>query len=789
MTGDVPLQQAMEEDGGQEAPVYDPFSGPDKRYEVKAADLVRQLVEPDSGGRWRRRSHATNSPTFNVTGCYITGILNLRGADLDFLLRFENCRFEHRPDVRESKLLGLAFLSCWLPGLKARNLRCVNDLRLNRSQVNLEPEQTGEPQTSMALSTQKEPGIPDAAIILTDAVVNGSVVLSRSEINYPERKAIQADRMSVSGALLAYRLSTRGEVSLPGLSTGGSVALSGARLVNPSGFALNGEGMRVGGSLLAEVDTHGSSRRYFTAKGVVYLPSARIDRDVVFRGARLNVDHSIEPAVDSWVSSDPYVDPKPALVADRIKVEGNLEFSDGLYANGTLRVLNAQVGGSLRLAGARIDVPRGEKEPFHDRALHLDGSEISSDVDATQLKVTGQCRLVDLHVGGNLLAPGAWLNHEGRDVVSARRTKVAGNLELDGCDVFGTLRLQGIEVGGNVDLQDTALTKPTQRTRTGFSLDLRTARLGRDLVLSQRMSGHERKSERTFSADGGVTLDGAKIARRLIIREANLAAADPGGESEYNVALDASDVVADEFVLTPGAPPRGRVNLRRAHCGTLDDSDELWGSTRGLELEDFRYDALRTPIALQDDGAVEKRIQRLHAAMRGYRPGPYDQLAAMLRASGNEEHASTVLLRKHKYRYDALRQGAGVLGPGVWLWSAMQRAVVGYGYRPIRAAAWLIVLLVLGSLWFWLRDDPCIQHPDRFTISGPRCLVNADDTGLEWNPVLHTADLLMPIVDLGNKGRWHMGGVDKWIATGFTAGGWILATTVAAGVARMVRRT
>ncbi len=100
---------------------------------------------------------------------------------------------------------------------------------------------------------------------------------------------------------------------------------------------------------------------------------------------------------------------------------------------------------------------------------------------------------------------------------------------------------------------------------------------------------------------------------------------------------------------------------------------------------------------------------------------------------------------------------------------------------------WLFVLLVAGSLWFGLMPDACVDDP-RYTASGPRCVVNADDTGLEWNPVLHTADLLVPIVDFGNKGRWHMGGADKWVATAFIAAGWILATTVAAGVTRMLRR-
>jgi hypothetical protein len=175
--------------------------------------------------------------------------------------------------------------------------------------------------------------------------------------------------------------------------------------------------------------------------------------------------------------------------------------------------------------------------------------------------------------------------------------------------------------------------------------------------------------------------------------------------------------------------------------------------------------------------------------MRGYRPGPYDQLAHMLRAAGNEEHASTVALRKQQFRYEALARGFKFFGPGVRLWSWLQRSMVGYGYRPVRALGWLLTLLVLGSLWFGLGTDDCVYDKSgRFVASGPRCVVNQQDTGLQWNPVIYTADLLVPIVDFGNKSRWYMHGTDNWVAAGFTASGWILATTVAAGVSRMLRR-
>lgn len=771
----MPGDEAAEE-------TYDPREGPDLRHELKAADILRELTEPDSW--WRRRSSSASSPSYRVVGRYITGVLNLRGADLDLLLHFEDCRFEHRPDVRESQLLGLSFYGCVLPGLRARNLRCRNDLRIHRCLVRLTPADRGlEPATSVAMSASKEPGVPDAAVVLTDAVVEGSLVFTGSTIRHSHGKAIQGDRLNVSGAITAYRLATTGEVRLAGLRTGGNVNFSGSRLHNSGGIALNATGAHVGGSMLCERDSGRKSRgekaRPFAAEGMLFVPGARIDGDLRLSGAEVMVKPGGEIRVEAWRQSvhtgDPSVDPWPSVVGDRLRLDGNL-VGDGFSTDGTVRMLNAAIGGSLRLGDGTIAVQRRDEEPHYDRALHLDGSEISGDVQVIRLRTQGQLRLADVRIGGNLLARYAAFHHPGRDVFSARRTTVAGNVEIVNAKVSGTLQLQGVRVGGSVELAGTTLTEPSVQENRRYSVGMRAATVGRDLVMSSYI-------DEPFRADGGVNLDGAKIARRLALNGALL------GSIGTPIALDAGDAVADEFLLRPGAPPQGRVILRRARCGTLADNPALWQATGKLELDDFQYDALQRPIALDDDKAVLARVGLLRAAMNGYRPGPYDQLATMLRSSGNEEHASTVLMRKQQYRYDALARGSNrVVGAGVRMWSRLQWAIVGYGYRPTRALAWLALLLVLGSLWFWLMPDACVHDP-RYTASGPRCLVNVDDTGLEWNPVLHTADLLVPIVDLGNKGRWHMGGADKWVATAFTAAGWILVTTVAAGVTRMLRRS
>lgn len=63
-----------------------------------------------------------------------------------------------------------------------------------------------------------------------------------------------------------------------------------------------------------------------------------------------------------------------------------------------------------------------------------------------------------------------------------------------------------------------------------------------------------------------------------------------------------------------------------------------------------------------------------------------------------------------------------------------------------------------------------------------------DDESPVWNPWLLAADLLLPIIDLGQDNRWQFTGASQWIASALIAVGWILASTAAAGAARVLKR-
>lgn len=705
-----------------------------------AADVIRRAVEPDTGGVLRRRRPAT-APVMTVSDRYLVGQLDLRGVEFPYLLEFVRCRFEYPPDLRQGKLAGIEFRDCALPGLHARNMRSDNDVLLVAGTV------------------------VHGTVDLTDADIHGSLVLRHSKLVGTTGPALHANRLQLAGALLAANMQAEGEVRIPGMRTGGNVNFAGALLNNPKGFALNGNGIQVGGNLHMTPD--GATGAAFRSIGQVLLASAKVDSDFSLRGAKMSprTEHSRKVPPD-----DPFYDPNATLVADRSKIDGNVNLDRGFVSTGTVRIVNAHIGGSLRMAHCRVDLSRGRETfrtedgdhpgPYDDRSLHFDGTQVRGGIDARDARVAGQVRLVDVQVQGSVLLDRAVFSNRFGDAVEGRRFAVGGNLDARSATVFGSLLLPGVRIGANVDLRGCKLLAPGTYHRDQSpkpSLDLRVAHIGRDLILADSV------------AHGEIRIRRAEVGRETNFHGAKLAGGTNG------IALNAFGVRTQELRLDVASAPVGQVDLRHLHCASLADNEVLWQAQGQVELQDFRYDALATPVALDDDARIVQRLHWLrHGMCGGYRPGPYDQLATMLRSSGNEEHAATVLVEKQRRRYAALAEGSRFTGPGIRLWSWLQRSMVGYGYRPTRALSWLIACLVLGSLWFAFIPTPFESNKDDHLV---------------WNPVLYTLDLIVPIVDFGHKNKWTVGGASQWFAASLVAAGWILATTVAAGVSRMLRRT
>jgi hypothetical protein len=254
---------------------------------------------------------------------------------------------------------------------------------------------------------------------------------------------------------------------------------------------------------------------------------------------------------------------------------------------------------------------------------------------------------------------------------------------------------------------------------------------------------------REAKALGEVNLRSIRVGERLLLAGAEL-------RNPLHVALDAEGLQAQELLLEPGLQVAGGVDFRHAAIGVLRDDPAAWPDR--LYLDGLTYQSLypRLPAG--------QRLSWLARDPGGHQPQPYEQLAAHYTAIGQPGQARDVLYARERIQ----RQGKG---PVSRAWSVLQDITVGYGYRPRRALGWLALLLAAGSIVFSVAPPPALP------AGAPH-----------FNGIIYTLDLMLPVVNLGQKYAFNPGGPEQWLSYFLIAAGWTLATTVAAGLARVLRR-
>jgi len=678
------------------------------------------------------RSADGNIPALRLAGAVVRGPVQLPGATVTALVELTDCTFDSPIDLYAAELAGWRLTRCTLPGMRAANVRVHSELALQDCTVN-------------------------GQIVLPDARIEGPLRLIGTSVHNPGDHALVGVRLAVRGVLDARRLCVAGEVRLSGARVDGNIDLRGAQLSRPGGDALEASGVQVGGNLRCD--------RGLSSQGRLVLAGASVAGNAVFSGAALQgMINTEDPAV--LVLPRGSADPNAALMADRLKVSGNLVLDAGFTAVGTVRLMNARVGGYLWLSGATLgspvkpDADEGDQPRPVPVALAADGIEVLGDLEARRslprtdqsteagpLRAHGQIRLAGGQVHGSVSLTGVQLYGPGLDVLFADRLRVGGSLFLCYVEASGSIRLHHAHIGSTLDCTGAQLTAPRRRPDGSIksSLDARAATIGKDLFAS-----------RGFRATGGVRISLAEVSKSVNFSRARL-----GGPGKDVAALRARGLTCQQLKLGFAEPPHGDVSLACVVAGSVTDDEQLWATQGKVDIEDFEYESL-TAVPEVD---VTTRLRWLRAVLPDYDPDPYDQLAKSYRDGGHDDLADTVLLAKQQHRHSGH-------GPAGHFWGWLQKWTVGYGYRPWRAAWWLAVCWLLGSLWF-------TYHPLTRLDSGQNP---------SWQPVIYTADLLVPVVNLGEDGLWRTSGTSAWVASVLTAVGWLLLSTGAAGATRILTR-
>ncbi|XRQ04778.1 hypothetical protein ACN3XK_50700 [Actinomadura welshii] len=425
-----------------------------------------------------------------------------------------------------------------------------------------------------------------------------------------------------------------------------------------------------------------------------------------------------------------------------------------------LRVTGARITGVLDLQYATVEHPITLRGCHFEEAPVLYGARVRQvnlsqsclpGLDAATLRVDGVLRITDCRIAGQVRLGGARLSgvffleraRLGRppgqggpgpeeEVLHLNHSVLEDDIWGPGLEAHGEVRMNGASVAGTVNLVGAALRNPGGRV-----LDAENLSVGSDVNATRARF------------EGEVSVRGAAIPGLLVFTEALLSHRD-------GCALRTTSAAIGEVWLREGRV-EGEVNMLRGRFGLLHVPPRAIGGR--VWLDGLTYGSLTPRLP------AKVRIAMLERDAEGYVPHAYEQLAAAYRQAGDDRAARNVLLAKER-RHRSTRP---------WyarMWGYLQDATVGYGFRPVRAAGWLAGLMAVGTTVFALRHPEPLkpgEHPP-------------------FNAPFYTLDLMLPIIDFGQEKAFKAVGAYQWLAYGLIVTGWVLATTIAAGITRTLRR-
>jgi hypothetical protein len=633
---------------------------------------------------------------------------------------------------------------------------------------------TGEPVRGEVLAALLRGARPaDAgqvpAIRLTGARITGVLDLSFAEVRYAvlmrdcvfdEPPALYATRMrqfsltgsrlpalyasdsQVDGLLWLRSCRLDGPLQLVGTRIDGTLSLRSARVAGVEAYALtvtrniDAADAEVTGELMLQGAHVGGTCVLDGARlsnpGAVALDAEGIELPSGLRARRLTADGEVR-LPDARIGRRLVLTAArlsnpggTALDADRARIDGAAVLDAGFRAEGKVTLRSAVVGGTLLLSGADLAAPGGT-------ALNARLISIGSSLRAADgFRTRGRVCLDSATVQGAADFSGAHLSDPGGRSLSLCRAEVTGGLAGGGLHAEGEVRLIDSVIGASVELEGAHLSNPGGRALIGYGLTVRGVLNCND----------------GFTAAGRLSLAGARVGE-LSFDDATISGTD-------DLALGLRRVRAEMIWFARCTLTEGTVDLRHARIEVLRDDPARWPERP--QLDGFVYQTIDKP------GPLAARLAWLDAA-DGYHPQPYEQLAAVFQGMGRDAEARTVRLAKQRRRRRTLPSPARA-------WGVAQDWTVGYGYRPFRAGILLAALLVIGTVLF------AAHHP----------VPLKKDEAPAFNPFLYTLDLLLPIISFGQEAAFNPRGLYQWLAAALIASGWILATTIAAGVSRVLSR-
>lgn len=412
-----------------------------------------------------------------------------------------------------------------------------------------------------------------------------------------------------------------------------------------------------------------------------------------------------------------------------------------------LRLGGAWITGVLDLEGCRIARDIGLLDCCFDATpvfrsaiidtLSLDGSDLPG-LSANRLDARGDLlfrgaflrgplELRGARVGGDLVFDGVTLDHPGERALNAARISVRGSALFRGATLRGGIELTGSRIGGDVDMTGAILELPEQP-----ALALDSAQVEGDVTL------------RLVKALGSMSLVTAKIGGDF-----DLSGATVTRPAETAVDLGRSNVKG-AFFLREGARITGVLSLNGARFGAIVDDPDCWPQKGDLWLNRCEYGAFLGGTLGADERLDWLSRQPTERLGEDFWPQPYEQLAYVFGEMGHDEERRHVLMEKERLSRRARRKRTRNPLHRALLWSKdiLIGVTTGYGRIPLLAIIWIVLLWVIGAVFYsWLDQENAMRPNTPMVLRSPEwvlCGVAEDDRRILPSIGTDRAGLAMP---------------------------------------------
>ncbi len=446
---------------------------------------------------------------------------------------------------------------------------------------------------------------------------------------------------------------------------------------------------------------------------------------------------------------------------------------------GDVRLTGSSIAGLLKLEGVKIDGVLAVDSGAKVANVNLYGAKVGGNVIMRGATVTSVVNLDHSEIGGGFLAS----DNAQFARIDAFGTNIASDLDLHGSSVLGLLVLSNAKIDGNLILGDGAAIR---------AVDMRSSRVGGTVDLRGAHVEHEVAIESSRIDEDVLLGRRAEILRLRLLYDLVTGSVEIGSGSYGAINLAGTKIAQDlrfgsPTAGTPEFSASGTVTLLNVSTGTIqdgiaipegadcrDDRSNPW--PRHLVLDGLSYQRLAPSQERPGANMAERPEAWLTCWLElqaVYSPQPYDQLAATLTTMGYREKAAAILYASNERALATEPRWEKRL----ILW--LDKALIGYGYRPYRAIGWVGFLVLVGALMLvvdsqYKKIAAIDQEPSRWSVA--------------FDCVGYSFDMLLPIIRLRER---HYGvdldGPARYYFYAHKIMGYVLAGFVAASTASLVK--